>query len=97
MSEPRVPLLPVDEARRIAGHRRSLARMLRREGIPYLEIASLTESSGSDNQALFGERIHPNRRGHRVMAEALIDLLAEHQLLRGVSLKIPDRPDTGLR
>ena len=45
--------------------------------IPALEISELTERSWPANKALFGERIHPNAAGHRLMAERLAAFLSE--------------------
>ena len=45
--------------------------------IPALEIPELTEQSWPANKALFGERIHPNASGHRLIAERLAAFLAE--------------------
>jgi len=45
--------------------------------IPVLEIPELTESGWPANKALFGERIHPNAAGHRLLAERLTAFLSE--------------------
>ena len=45
--------------------------------IPALEIAELTERSWPANKTLFGDRIHPNAAGHRLIAEQLGEFLSE--------------------
>jgi lysophospholipase L1-like esterase len=68
----------------IAGHRAALRAAAEREEIPYLEIPELTESHHPENTALFGEHIHPNHRGHRLMADRVLQAIAAHSLLPGV-------------
>jgi lysophospholipase L1-like esterase len=48
---------------------------------PYLEILELTEAAGGVNEGFFGELIHPNHMGHRLMASELLKLMAQHSLL----------------
>jgi lysophospholipase L1-like esterase len=86
-----------EEALRVGSYRRALADAMRRADIPYLEIPSLIESNDPATRPFFGERIHPNQAGHRVVAEALIEFLAEHRLMRGVSLRVPEATAAGLR
>ena len=45
--------------------------------IPALELTELTERSWPGNKSLFGERIHPNAAGHRLMAKRLAAFLSE--------------------
>ena len=76
-----------EEALRIAGHRRALRRALAEAGLPYLEVETLTEAAHPATEALFGETIHPNARGHAVLAEALLGFLGTHgELLPGVAI-----------
>jgi lysophospholipase L1-like esterase len=86
-----------EEAQRLGSYRQALAKAMRGADIPYLEIPLLVESNDPATRPLFGERIHPNYAGHRVMAEALIALLDERGLLPGVNLRVPDPADAGLR
>ena len=55
---------------------------------PYLEILELTEAAGSVNQGFFGELIHPNHMGHRLMASELLELMSQRHLLG--DLKVPE-------
>jgi lysophospholipase L1-like esterase len=66
-----------DEALRMAHYRAKLRDEASAGKIPVLEIAELTERSWPGNRALFGERIHPNAAGHRLMAERLATFLSE--------------------
>lgn len=52
-------------------------------GVPFINIEQLTEHSGVDNKPLFGwkDPIHPNKDGHRIMAEALYKYLQDNHLL----------------
>jgi lysophospholipase L1-like esterase len=73
-----------EETARLAGHRAALREALSARGIPYLEVPELTEAGHPGNQALFGEPIHPNAEGHRLLAERLGAFLAQRKLLAGL-------------
>ncbi len=66
-----------DEGARMAHYRAKLREVALAKKIPALEIAELTEHAWPGNKPLFGERIHPNAAGHRMMAERLAAFLAE--------------------
>jgi lysophospholipase L1-like esterase len=74
------------EGDEIADHRAALRAAAAREEIPYLEIPELTESHHPENAALFGEHIHPNHRGHRLMADRVLQTIAARGLLPGVQV-----------
>jgi lysophospholipase L1-like esterase len=78
------------EAALIKGHRDALRSAAQQAGIPYLEIQELTETNYPATNRLFGELIHPNHEGHRLMATALLDYFAAHDLLKG--LTVPQGP-----
>ncbi len=80
-----------DEAARLEAHRRALREAMADAGIPYLQVDLLTEAGSPANHELFGELIHPNHRGHRLMAGAVLESLASHGMLDG--LVIPTPPD----
>ena len=71
--------IPADpsEGTRMAQYRAKLREDALAKKIPALEIAELTEHAWPVNKTLFGERIHPNAAGHRLMAERLAAFLAE--------------------
>jgi phospholipase/lecithinase/hemolysin len=58
------------------------------QAVPYLEVLELTEAAGSVNQGFFGELIHPNHIGHRLMASELLKLMARDKLLG--DMKVPE-------
>ena len=72
------------EAARIKETRDALRAAAGLRGVHYLEIPELTESANS--QQLFGELIHPNHEGHRVMANALLKFFAAYNTLKGLSV-----------
>ena len=77
----------------IAGYRDALRAAAREQGIPYVEVPELTEAAYPGNARLFEEHIHPNHRGQRVLAAALLRFLREQGLLDG--LAAPDVPPPG--
>jgi lysophospholipase L1-like esterase len=84
------------EGERIASHRRALRSAMKAAGVSYLEIPALTEEAYPGNLPLFSEHIHPNHKGHRLMAESLLAYMAEAGLLGGLALPAREAPDTGL-
>ncbi len=66
-----------EEARRMSRYRAKLRESAIEKHIPALEIFELTEQSWPANKALFGERLHPNAAGHRLVAERLAVFLSE--------------------
>lgn len=76
------------EGDEIHAHRAALREAAEKAGIAYLEIPELTEDQHPENAHLFEEHIHPNRRGHRLMAERLGRVLADRHLLG--DLRAPD-------
>ncbi len=73
------------EGDEISLHRRALKAAAAAAEVPYLEIPELTEDAYPANASLFEEHIHPNFKGHRLMAERLLRFLAGRQLLKGLS------------
>jgi lysophospholipase L1-like esterase len=65
----------------IAGYRAALRMAAEKAGVAYLEIPELTEDAYPGNMPLFEEHIHPNHKGHKLMAERLLAFLAEKKLL----------------
>ncbi|HVG30708.1 MAG TPA: SGNH/GDSL hydrolase family protein [Pyrinomonadaceae bacterium] len=72
------------EAARVKSHRDALREAANSQGIPYLEIPELTEAANS--QKLFGELIHPNHEGHRLMALSLLKFFAAYNTLKGLNV-----------
>jgi len=60
------------QAMTIALNRQRLKKACKTENIAYVEIQELTEAHYPANKHLFGELIHPNHLGHKLIAERLI-------------------------
>jgi len=70
------------EAQLMTQYRAWLKSDMQQSQTPYLEILELTEAAGSVNQGFFGELIHPNHMGHRLMASELLEMMSERHLLK---------------
>lgn len=79
------PVAHPPEGDDIAGHREALRAALEGDGVAFLEVPELTERAYPDNAPLFEEHIHPNHRGHRLMADRLLPFLEDRGLLRGLA------------
>ena len=51
-------------------------------------MLELTEAAAPSNEGFFGELIHPNHMGHRLLASELLELLAKDKLLG--DMKVPE-------
>lgn len=71
------------EADLMLQYRIALGTTMRLRKIPFLEIRELTEEAYPANEGWFGERIHPNHMGHRLIASELLKLI-------GTSRALPD-------
>ena len=78
------------EAARIKQYRDALRAAAEIDHVPYLEIRELTEAGYPANIALFGELIHPNYEGHKLITRELLRYFAAHDMLR--SLNVPQNP-----
>jgi len=76
------------EAQLMTQYRAALKLATEERQTPYLEILELTEAAGDVNQGWFGELIHPNHLGHRLIASELLKLMAQKRLLG--ELRIPE-------
>jgi lysophospholipase L1-like esterase len=65
------------EAALMQRYRDGLRSVTNENGIPFLEIRELTPDSAPANLRWFGELIHPNHMGHRLMTSELLKLLAQ--------------------
>jgi lysophospholipase L1-like esterase len=74
------------ESERMTRQRDALRNAMREAGIPYLEIPELTEQNHPDNLMLFGELVHPNKRGHRLMEVRLLEFLSRQGMLWDLSV-----------
>lgn len=78
-----------EEAERIARQRDALRVAMSAAGISYFEIPELLESHHPDNARLFGEVIHPNHLGHRLLASRLLEVLESRGMLWDLSSRGP--------
>jgi len=76
------------EAELMMKYRQALRSTAERTQAPYLEILELTEAAAPANQGFFGELIHPNHIGHRLMTLELLKLMNKNRMLG--ELNIPD-------
>jgi lysophospholipase L1-like esterase len=74
------------EGERMTHQRDALRNAMQEAGIPYLEIPELTEQNHPENLMLFGELVHPNKRGHRLIEVRLLELLARRGMLWDLSV-----------
>lgn len=74
------------EARLMTQYRTWLKAEMEKSQTTYLEILELTEAAGSVNQGFFGELIHPNHMGHRLMASELLELMSQRHLLGDLNI-----------
>jgi len=69
------------EAKLMTSYRAALQSSMQSEGVPYFAVFALTEEAASMNQAFFGELIHPNHMGHRLIAAELLKVMTNDKLL----------------
>ena len=69
------------EAELMTDYRRMLESIMEQTRVPYCEILELTEAAGSVNEGFFGELIHPNHMGHRLIASELLKLMHDRRML----------------
>ncbi|MEP6819776.1 MAG: SGNH/GDSL hydrolase family protein [bacterium] len=74
------------EANLMLQYRVALGTTMRQRGIPFLEIRELTEDAYPANEGWFGERIHPNHMGHRLIASELLKLISSSHTLHDVNI-----------
>ncbi|MBW2541077.1 MAG: SGNH/GDSL hydrolase family protein [Deltaproteobacteria bacterium] len=75
-----------DEGARMTRQRDALRDAMQKAGIAYLEIPELTEQNHPENLMLFGELVHPNKRGHRLMEVRLLEFLSHEKMLWDLSV-----------
>lgn len=69
------------EAALMEKYRAALGSLAKQNEIPFLEVLELTEAAYPSNLGWFGELIHPNHMGHRLIASELLELLAAQRML----------------
>jgi len=61
---------------------------MEKANVPYLEVLELTEAASPANEGFFGELIHPNHIGHRLLASELLKFMKRNNMLG--QLNVPD-------
>jgi lysophospholipase L1-like esterase len=74
------------EADLMLQYRRALGATMRQRGVPFLELRELTEEAYPSNEGWFGERIHPNHMGHRLIASELLKLIGSSHMLHDLNV-----------
>lgn len=74
------------EAERMLQYRLALGTIMRQRGTPFLEIRELTEAAYPANEGWFGELIHPNHMGHRLIASDLLKLIESSHILPDLNI-----------
>ncbi|HJX91822.1 MAG TPA: SGNH/GDSL hydrolase family protein [Pyrinomonadaceae bacterium] len=69
------------EAELMKQYRAALRANMKEQKVPYLEVLELTEAASPANDGFFGELIHPNNMGHRLLASELLKLMEREKLL----------------
>ena len=69
-------------------YRSQLRATMEKENVPYIEVLELTEAAAAANEGFFGELIHPNHMGHRLLASELLKLMRQRRLLG--KLNVPE-------
>jgi len=76
------------EADLMLQYRVALGTTMRQRGVPFVELRELTPEAYPSNEGWFGERIHPNHMGHRLMAAELLKVISARRMLG--DLKTPE-------
>lgn len=74
------------EAELMIRYRSALRLAMQRMNIHFLEVRELTESAHPANEGWFGELIHPNHMGHRLITAELCRALQSTSALNGVKV-----------
>lgn len=64
-------------------YRRVMRETAARHGAPVIDVPALFQESGKGTAELFLDEMHPTIEGHRIMGEALADVLAERGWVAG--------------
>lgn len=69
------------EAKLMVEYRNLLATAMKQDQVTFLQILELTESAYPPNERWFGELIHPNHMGHRLIASELLKMFSQNRML----------------
>lgn len=76
------------EADLMLQYRVALGTAMRQRGVPFVELRELTPEAYPSNEGWFGERLHPNHMGHRLLASELLKVIGSRQMLGDI--KVPE-------
>lgn len=76
------------EAALMVRYRTSLRSLAQQNIVTFLEPLELTEAAYPSNEGWFGELIHPNHMGHRLIASELLRLFATNGTLKDVNIPV---------
>jgi lysophospholipase L1-like esterase len=74
------------EAALMIEYRSGLRSLARQNEITFLEVLEITEAAYPSNEGWFGELIHPNHLGHRLIASELLKLFAAQQIFPDMTI-----------
>lgn len=74
------------EAALMEKYRAALRSLAQQNDVSFLDTLELTEAAYPSNEGWFGELIHPNHMGHRLIASELLKLLAARQMLGNTTI-----------
>lgn len=74
------------EAALMQRYRAGLRSVSGQNGLPFLELPELTEATYPTNKGWFGELIHPNEMGHRLITLELLRLLRQSRALGDLNI-----------
>ena len=69
------------EAKNMIRYREQVRSAMANDRVPFIELPELTEAAYPLNEGWFGELIHPNHMGHRLIASELLKLFTRNRLL----------------
>ncbi len=76
------------EAALMVRYRTALRSLAQQNEITFLEVLELTEAAYPSNEGWFGELIHPNHMGHRLIASELLKLFAANRMLNDTNIPV---------
>lgn len=74
------------EAKLMTQYREALRNWSQQVQVPYVEVLELTEAAHPANAGWFGELIHPNHMGHRLIAAELLTQFRTRGLLKEMTI-----------
>jgi hypothetical protein len=67
-------------------YREQLRAAMNADQVPFLEILELTEAAYPSNEGWFGELIHPNHMGQRLIASELLKLFPRNHIFSDLNI-----------